>query len=141
MPIDQSDLEKIERLVHRSADDVAVSIARSFERGAERIEAADLRLLGPFLEREDRVASPQRFCRTGGAFYGSARSEWAFLGEIQSSRMFNPNPLHEESINLRGPIDDVHRKSLMRRCHDHAGRSDLSIVNQQVSLHFLLAYL
>jgi hypothetical protein len=58
MPIEQGDLEKIERLVYRSADDIAVSIARSFERLEERIEAAETRLFGRLLELEDRFEAP-----------------------------------------------------------------------------------
>ena len=37
--ITQKDLEIIERIIYKNGDDVAVSIARSFERIEERIDA------------------------------------------------------------------------------------------------------
>jgi len=46
MPLDQKDLELIERVIYKNGDDVAVSIARSFERLEERIDAAESRFYG-----------------------------------------------------------------------------------------------
>jgi len=39
-----SDIELIERIIYRNSDDIAVSLARSFERLEERIDAAESRL-------------------------------------------------------------------------------------------------
>jgi hypothetical protein len=44
MALEQKDLEQIERILYKNSDDVAVSIARSFERMEERIDAAEARL-------------------------------------------------------------------------------------------------
>jgi len=55
MAIEQKHLEMIERVVNRSADDIAVSIARSFERLEERIDAAESRINGRLAEMEDRL--------------------------------------------------------------------------------------
>lgn len=44
MALEQKDLEHIEAMLYKQGDDVAVSIARSFERLEERIDAAESRL-------------------------------------------------------------------------------------------------
>jgi hypothetical protein len=56
MSLDQKDIELIERLVYKNADDIAVSIARSFERIEERIDAAESRLYSRLADVEDRIA-------------------------------------------------------------------------------------
>jgi len=56
MALDQKDLELIERLLYKNGDDVAVSIARSFERLEERIDATESRLYSRLAEVEDKVA-------------------------------------------------------------------------------------
>ena len=56
MALDQKDLELIERILYKSEDDVVVSIARSFERLEERIDATESRLYSRFAEVEDKVA-------------------------------------------------------------------------------------
>ena len=48
----QGDLEAIERVVYKSADDVAVVIARSFERLEERLDAMETRLYVRMAELE-----------------------------------------------------------------------------------------
>lgn len=50
------DLELIERIVYKSADDVATSIARSFERLEERIDAADSRIYARLGELDENIA-------------------------------------------------------------------------------------
>ncbi|MEI6397040.1 MAG: hypothetical protein WCO48_03150 [Candidatus Taylorbacteria bacterium] len=55
MTLEQKDIELIERLIYKNNDDVAVSIARSFERLEERIDAAESRLYSRFSDLEDRV--------------------------------------------------------------------------------------
>jgi hypothetical protein len=54
MALDQKDLELIERILYKNSDDVAVSIARSFERMEERIDATESRLYGRMADLEDR---------------------------------------------------------------------------------------
>ena len=58
MTVEQSDLEMIEKMVYRSADDIAISIARSFERLEERIDAAESRLFGRLSELEEDLQRP-----------------------------------------------------------------------------------
>lgn len=53
--LDQKDLELIERIVYKNNDDVAVSIARSFERLEERVDAGEARLHSRLSEIEDRM--------------------------------------------------------------------------------------
>ena len=60
MPLDQNDLEAIERIIYKNGDDVAVSIARSFERIEERIDAAESRLYTRLADIEDRVAGAEQ---------------------------------------------------------------------------------
>ena len=55
MSLDQKDLELIECILYKSGDDVAVSIARSFERIEERIDAAESRLYSRFADLEDKI--------------------------------------------------------------------------------------
>jgi hypothetical protein len=45
MPIEQKDLERIERIILRSTGDIAEAIGRSIERLEERIDAAELEQL------------------------------------------------------------------------------------------------
>jgi hypothetical protein len=47
--------EVIERLIYNGNDDIAVSIARSFERLEERMDATEARLYSRLGEVEDRV--------------------------------------------------------------------------------------
>jgi hypothetical protein len=55
MSLDQKDLELIERIVYKNADDVAISISRSFERLEERIDAAEARLTSRIADLEDKL--------------------------------------------------------------------------------------
>jgi hypothetical protein len=55
MSLEQKDLELIERIVYKNADDIAISIARSFERLEERIDSVESRLYGRLAELEDRI--------------------------------------------------------------------------------------
>jgi hypothetical protein len=57
MALDPKDLEVIERLIYRNADDIAISMGRSFERLEERIEAAESRLYARFADIEDKLES------------------------------------------------------------------------------------
>ena len=55
MSLDQKDLEQIERVIYKNSDDICVSIARSFERLEERIDAAEARIYGRLAELEDQI--------------------------------------------------------------------------------------
>jgi hypothetical protein len=55
MSLDQKDVELIERIIFKHSDDVAVSIARSFERLEERIDAGEARTYSRIAEVEDRI--------------------------------------------------------------------------------------
>ena len=55
MPLDHKDLEQIERVIYKGADDIAISIARGFERLEERIDASESRLHSRLAEAEDKV--------------------------------------------------------------------------------------
>jgi hypothetical protein len=55
MSLEQKDLELIERVIYKNSDDVAVSIARSFERLEERIDAVESRLYSRLAELEDKL--------------------------------------------------------------------------------------
>jgi tRNA(His) 5'-end guanylyltransferase len=57
MSLDQKDLELIEHIVYKNGDDIAVSIARSFQRLEERIEALESRLSSRLSEAEERIES------------------------------------------------------------------------------------
>jgi hypothetical protein len=55
--LSQKDLEDIERLIYKSGDDIAVSIARSFERMEERMDSMESRLYGRLTDIEDKLPS------------------------------------------------------------------------------------
>ena len=55
MALEQKDLEQIERVIYKNGDDVAVSIARSFERLEERINDTEARLYSRLSDLEDRI--------------------------------------------------------------------------------------
>ncbi|MEK7641540.1 MAG: hypothetical protein AAB365_00935 [Patescibacteria group bacterium] len=55
MSLDTKDLELIERIVYKNSDDIAVSIARSFERLEERIDAAESRIYSRLADIEDKI--------------------------------------------------------------------------------------
>lgn len=60
MTLEQRDLEAIERLIYKNADDIAVSIARSFERLEERIDASESRIHSRLAEIDDRVEASRQ---------------------------------------------------------------------------------
>jgi hypothetical protein len=60
MSLKQKDFEVIERLIYKNSDDVAVSLARSFERLEERIDAAESQLYGRLAEVEDKVEASRQ---------------------------------------------------------------------------------
>jgi hypothetical protein len=55
MSLEQKDIELIERIVYKNSDDVAVSIARSFERLEERIDAMEARMSSRVADAEDKI--------------------------------------------------------------------------------------
>jgi hypothetical protein len=57
MALDRKDLEEFERIVYKNNDDIAISIARSFERLEERIDAAEARLYGRLSDLDDKLES------------------------------------------------------------------------------------
>ena len=72
MSLDQKDLEVLERLIYKNADDLAVSIARSFERLEERIDAAESRLYTRIADVEDKIDSGRQELSDR---FGDVRSE------------------------------------------------------------------
>ncbi len=55
MSLDQKDLEAIEQMLYRHGDDLAVSVARSFERIEERIDDGEVRLSGHLADVEAKI--------------------------------------------------------------------------------------
>lgn len=60
MSLEQKDFALIEQIMYKCADDIAVSISRSFARLEERIDAAESRLFSRIAEVEDRVESSRQ---------------------------------------------------------------------------------
>ena len=60
MALDNTDAQLIERLIYKGGDDIAVSIARSFERLEERIDAGESRLYSRLAEVEDKVEASRQ---------------------------------------------------------------------------------
>ena len=63
MSIDKGDSELVERVVYKAADDIAVSVARSFERLEERLDAAEARIYGRLAEVEDKIEASRQDLR------------------------------------------------------------------------------
>lgn len=51
----QKDLEKIEAIMYKFCDDIAISLARSLERLEEKEDAREARIYGRLSEIEDKV--------------------------------------------------------------------------------------
>ena len=60
MALEQKDIELIERVIYKNGDDVAVSVARSFERMEERIDGAESRLYSRLSDLEDKVEASRQ---------------------------------------------------------------------------------
>lgn len=60
MALDPKDLELIERITYKNADDIAIAIGRSFERLEERMDAGESRLYSRISEVEDRVEASRQ---------------------------------------------------------------------------------
>ena len=87
MSLDQKDLELIERVIYKNGDDVAVSIARGFERLEERIDATESRLYSRFAEVEERIE-------------GSRQAITDSIGEVREElRKTMPSPESLESVD------------------------------------------
>ena len=57
---ESKDLESIERIAYKNADDIAVAIGRSFERLEERMDATESRLYSRLAEVEDKVEASRQ---------------------------------------------------------------------------------
>ena len=55
MSLEQKDIELLERVIYKNGDDIAVSLARSFERLEERIDAAESRIYSRISDVEDKI--------------------------------------------------------------------------------------
>jgi len=64
MSLDKSDIELIERIVYKSADDIAVSIARSFERLEDRIDSGELRIYSRLAEIDDLISEVRELVKS-----------------------------------------------------------------------------
>ncbi len=72
MALDNKDLEQITSIIYKAHDDLAVSIARSFERFEERIDALETRLCGRATDVEDKIET----CRQALSDYiGDVRAD------------------------------------------------------------------
>ncbi len=78
MSLNQEDLELIERIIYKNSDDIAVSIARSFERLEERVDASESRLYLRLSDIDDKIP---------GMFSSYDRYPFSSLAEF--SRMEN----------------------------------------------------
>ncbi len=59
MSLEQKDIELIDRLLYKNNDDLAASVARSFERLEERIDAAETRIYSRLADIEEKVERGQ----------------------------------------------------------------------------------
>jgi len=66
MHLDKKDIDLIEGLVYKSADDIAISIARSFERLEERIDSAESRIYSRLADLDDLICEVRELVKGGG---------------------------------------------------------------------------
>ena len=59
MELTQKDLNALERIIYKNGDDIAVSLARSFERLEERIDAAESRIYSRLADVEQTIVEHQ----------------------------------------------------------------------------------
>jgi len=55
MALDRKDLEQIEATIYKNSDDIAISIARSFERMEQRMSDMEFSLYSQMSDLEDRL--------------------------------------------------------------------------------------
>ena len=55
MSLEPKDLELIERIIYKGADDIAMSISRNIERLEERIDASESRVYSRLAEIDDKI--------------------------------------------------------------------------------------
>ena len=60
MSLESKDLELIESLIYKNGDDIAISIARSFERLEKRIDDVESRIYTRLSEIEDKVEASRQ---------------------------------------------------------------------------------
>ncbi len=63
MALEQKDIELLERIIYKNGDDIAVSIARSFERLEERIDSAESRIFSRLEDIENKITDGQEEVR------------------------------------------------------------------------------
>jgi hypothetical protein len=86
MTLDIKDLELIERLIYKNSDDVAVSIARSFERLENRVDMLESRIYTRISELDDKIdASRQDVADTIGTLRDEMRDLIRLKGDIYAS--------------------------------------------------------
>lgn len=79
MPLEQKDLETIERVIYKSGDDMSVAIGRSFERLEERIDAAESRIYSRLAEIEDKI---ENIRQEDSESFEAVREEIRGLGKL-----------------------------------------------------------
>jgi hypothetical protein len=60
MSLEPKDIELLECIIYKNANDIAISLSRSFERLEERVDALESRLYTRISELEDRMENNQR---------------------------------------------------------------------------------
>jgi len=60
MSLEQKDLELIEHIIFKNSDDIAISLARSFERLEKRENDSESRLYSRLSELEDKIESSRQ---------------------------------------------------------------------------------
>lgn len=79
MSLEQKDLELIEHLIFKNSDDIAISLARSFERLEKKSDDSESRLYSRFSELEDKIeSSRQDMADTIGDIKSEIRDSFRF---------------------------------------------------------------
>lgn len=60
MSLEQKDLELIEHIIFKNSDDIAISLARSFERLEKKSSDSESRLYSRLSELEDKIESSRQ---------------------------------------------------------------------------------
>ena len=100
------DQEIIERIIYKNSDDVAVSIARSFERLEERLDAAESRIYSRITDIKDKIEEKLPHIDTGNADHPIRQAAIAIIEQVLEKEL-NKEIEGEEYYRLEDKIVNV----------------------------------
>ena len=94
------DIELIERIIYKGNDDIAISIARSFERLEERIDASEARIYSRLADLENKLPD------TGNADHPIRQAAIAIIEQVLEKEL-NKEIEGEEYYRLEDKLTNI----------------------------------